>query len=185
MANEKARNDLRWQKTEEAIMDAFVEELKERPLRKVSVSNLAKRARINKSTFYLHYEDIFDLGRSYARGLADELMDEVDCHDLPKDEPLEFAKRFITMASDPSRQGHRKLLSENALASVFMERLVQNLYGAIGGLLPANVSDEELKVRVTFIITGIMGVIQFRPEMESADIVRVLDSMHISFKRIE
>lgn len=163
-------------------MQAFVEELQEKPLRKVSVSGLAQRARINKSTFYLHYEDVFDLGRSYARSLADSLMEEIDCYDLLADNPLEFAKHFVQAAENPARQEHPKLLNENALVSVFLEQLVKNLYGAIEGLLPQNVTDEELKVRVTFIITGIMGVIQFRPEMSAQDIANVLDSMRISFE---
>ena len=53
-------DDLRWQRTEDSLMNAFLEELEERPLKKITVAALVRKARINKSTFYLHYSDIYD-----------------------------------------------------------------------------------------------------------------------------
>ena len=51
------------------IRQAFMELLGEKPFEKITVSDIVKRADINRSTFYAHYPDIY--------GLVEEILDEV------------------------------------------------------------------------------------------------------------
>ena len=51
--------DLRVEKTEKAIKNAFIELRSQKPLEKITVKELCAEARINKSTFYSHYQDIY------------------------------------------------------------------------------------------------------------------------------
>lgn len=53
--------DLRVIKTKEAIEREFLSCLKIMPFRKITVSLLITRCRINRTTFYRNYEDIYDL----------------------------------------------------------------------------------------------------------------------------
>ena len=53
--------DLRIEKTERGIKNAFIELRSGKPLEKITVKELCESARINKSTFYAHYKDIYDL----------------------------------------------------------------------------------------------------------------------------
>ena len=53
--------DLRIEKTEKGIKNAFIELRSKKPLEKITVRELCEIARINKSTFYSHYKDIYDL----------------------------------------------------------------------------------------------------------------------------
>lgn len=53
--------DLRIEKTKRAIRNAFIELRSKKPLEKITVKELCSLACINKSTFYSHYEDIYDL----------------------------------------------------------------------------------------------------------------------------
>ena len=53
--------DLRIEKTERGIKNAFIELRSRKPLEKITVKELCESARINKSTFYAHYKDIYDL----------------------------------------------------------------------------------------------------------------------------
>jgi len=53
--------DLRIEKTEKAIKNAFMELRSKKPLEKISVRELCTLACINKSTFYSHYADIYQL----------------------------------------------------------------------------------------------------------------------------
>ena len=50
--------DIRIEKTERAIRNAFLELRAAKPLEKITVKELCSLACINKSTFYSHYEDI-------------------------------------------------------------------------------------------------------------------------------
>lgn len=53
--------DRRARKTRAALYEALIILLREKPLRDISVTELTKAADVNRSTFYTHFEDIFDL----------------------------------------------------------------------------------------------------------------------------
>lgn len=58
MSNE---NDLRIRKTRKLIRDAFIRLLDRKGFNGITINNIADMAMINRSTFYLHYTDKFDL----------------------------------------------------------------------------------------------------------------------------
>jgi AcrR family transcriptional regulator len=58
MSNE---TDLRIIKTRRLIRDAFVKLLDRKGFNKITINNIADMAMINRSTFYLHYSDKYDL----------------------------------------------------------------------------------------------------------------------------
>ena len=51
------KSDLRYEKNEAAILDAFLELLLEENFSEIKVSQICQRAKINRSTFYLHYDN--------------------------------------------------------------------------------------------------------------------------------
>ena len=59
--------DLRIEKTERAIKNAFIELRAKKTLEKITVKELCAEACINKSTFYSHYEDIYALSEASGR----------------------------------------------------------------------------------------------------------------------
>lgn len=73
--------DLRIQKTEKSIFDAFTELRSRKQLEKISVKELTDAAKISKQTFYLHYKDIYDLSEHIEQGLIDTIMKDIDYPD--------------------------------------------------------------------------------------------------------
>ena len=59
--------DIRTEKTENAIKSAFLELRAKRPLEKITVKELCALARINKSTFYTHYQDIYAFRKNWKK----------------------------------------------------------------------------------------------------------------------
>ncbi len=53
--------DIRIEKTKTAIHNTFLELRSKEPLEKITIKELCEKAQINKSTFYSHYKDIYDL----------------------------------------------------------------------------------------------------------------------------
>ena len=53
--------DIRIEKTKRAITNTFLELRARKPLEKITIKELCEKALINKSTFYSHYRDIYDL----------------------------------------------------------------------------------------------------------------------------
>ena len=53
--------DRRIVRTRASIADAFLALRRKKPLERITVRELCEAAGINKSTFYTHYRDIYDL----------------------------------------------------------------------------------------------------------------------------
>ena len=67
------KSDLRVQKTRESIRRAYLELLRARPAKEITVTQICRLARINRGTFYLHYQDTQDLLDSLINDLMAEL----------------------------------------------------------------------------------------------------------------
>lgn len=55
--------DLRARRSRKTLMDAMCNLIQDRPLAKISVGDLTKEAMVNRSTFYAHFVDKYDLFR--------------------------------------------------------------------------------------------------------------------------
>lgn len=87
-------NDLRVIRTKENIERAFLDSLRTMPLEKITVTQLAKQARINKGTFYLHYRDIYDLYGCLLDKVLEDTIREIDYAPLFFSAPLEFFQKL-------------------------------------------------------------------------------------------
>lgn len=56
-----SKNNLRFQQTEGKIRDIFLDLLKKKELRKITVKEICSLAGINRTAFYLHHEDVYEL----------------------------------------------------------------------------------------------------------------------------
>jgi len=65
--------DLRIVKTKEALHNALLELLKEKSLEIISISEICRKARVNRGTFYLHYAQIEDLFEEYFKEITADL----------------------------------------------------------------------------------------------------------------
>lgn len=66
--------DRRIQKTKDAIQSALAKLLREKSIDKMTVKLLCEVANINKSTFYLHYRDIYDCAEYLRDTIVDDLI---------------------------------------------------------------------------------------------------------------
>lgn len=55
------KNNQRFQETDDRIRQVFLKLLSERELSHVTIRDICAECNINRSTFYAHYEDIYDL----------------------------------------------------------------------------------------------------------------------------
>lgn len=55
------KNNRRKQESARRITDAFLEEIKSKELARIKVSDICKKADVNRSTFYASYTDVYDL----------------------------------------------------------------------------------------------------------------------------
>lgn len=69
--------DLRVEKTKGSIVNAFLSLRAKKPLEKITVKELCQLARINKSTFYTHYSDIFALSAALEGEVVEAILADI------------------------------------------------------------------------------------------------------------
>lgn len=89
------KNDKRVRKTKEAIHLAFIELMEEVGFSKITVRMISERAQINRSTFYSHYLDKYDLLDKIEESILDgfKLMTE----DAPIDYIIQGSQNYESL----------------------------------------------------------------------------------------
>ena len=70
--------DIRSQRTRHNISDCFITLLNEKPAAKITVTEICDMARINRATFYKHYQDIPELLESQIEEILQQLQQFLD-----------------------------------------------------------------------------------------------------------
>lgn len=87
--------DLRTLKTERAIKNAFTLLRSKRELEKITVKELCEEACINKSTFYAHYRDIYDLSDVLCEEVVAQVAKGVMHPEYFEENPAEFTRELF------------------------------------------------------------------------------------------
>lgn len=73
-----SKEDLRVVKTLDSIDKSLLENLKKTPFNKITVEALCDKARINRTTFYKHYKDKYELLDNFLARILDEFKTNND-----------------------------------------------------------------------------------------------------------
>lgn len=84
--------DIRVTKTNIAIKKAFIEIMEEEGFSKLNVKKIIDRAKINRSTFYAHYMDKYDL----LEKIEDQFLNGLKDIEIPVPEEVIIEKSFST-----------------------------------------------------------------------------------------
>lgn len=144
--------DLRVKKTRKSIVDAFIELRQIKPLEKITVKELASKAMINKATFYLHYQDIYDLEDSLESELISSVLSGISDKNLYLDNPFQFELELINAIK---KEGPTfEILTSGNRSAHFVMQLEKELKNYISQNDPSFASDVERNILVSFIVYG-------------------------------
>ena len=158
--------DRRIRKTEQALQNAFAELIREKELPMITIRELCEKADINKSTFYLHYRDIYDLASSMKRQFLNDCYRIITKYDV-----LEFAANSTEIWTDILKLFHEKnnahiafinSPSILALAPTLEEGILSPLMEKAKNDHPELSQDslQKLRIAITFITSGSIGLLQ-------------------------
>lgn len=74
--------DIRFLKTDASIRNVFIELLSEKGFSKISVRDISEKAKINRSTFYAHFLDKYDLLEALENDILAKLIDLTDSFNI-------------------------------------------------------------------------------------------------------
>ena len=76
------RNNQRFQETDQRIREYFVKALEEKEISKITVREICEAVGINRSSFYLHYQDVYALLEALCNEVGKELFEDfAEVHD--------------------------------------------------------------------------------------------------------
>jgi AcrR family transcriptional regulator len=158
--------DRRVRKTKKAIQDVFCELMKEKSLNEITVKELCALADINKSTFYLHYHDIYDLANKIQESLVADIcgiIDEYSYDEVITKAPemwIKIAKAHFKDSNDLGvlmrSQGMMPFMRQFECAII--EHIMDKFVAA--GLERNSETYYQHHLYVTFVINGYMGVLR-------------------------
>lgn len=67
------QNNAKYVETHKKIIAAFLSELEKTSIDKIKVSTICQKIQINRSTFYAHFEDIYDILKTLSSQLGEEM----------------------------------------------------------------------------------------------------------------
>jgi AcrR family transcriptional regulator len=111
--------DRRVKYTKMVLRESLLELLQEKPINRISVTELCQNADVNRGTFYAHYSEPYDL----LRQIEDELYEDIrNCFDGSAEKSMERTNLDLLMIINRNRELCRVILSENA-SSNFISRI--------------------------------------------------------------
>ena len=135
-------------RTKQAIRQAFIELLNERPLDKISVKDIAERSTVNRNTFYYHFADIPSLATEIITERADNIVREYANPESPA-ACLHAAVQFMTENRRAVMHMYRSI-SHDTVAFYLMQicrHTVEAYAAAAYGDLPISKEDREILIR--------------------------------------
>lgn len=181
----KEKTDRRVKYTKAILKEALVELLKEYHISKISVTALCEVADVNRSTFYAHYTDQFDL----LRQVEDEVIDNLKI----------FLEQYVDDRMPITEQNLKGLLEyAKANTDLFAVLLGENCDHAFHNdlmelveLIPFqySVKDNKKEYLLTFAINGCISILHKwlvegrgeTPEEMAALVLKVIYNGMLSF----
>lgn len=144
--------DLREKKTKRSIQNAFLQLRAHKPLEKITVKELAELAEISKATFYLHYEDIFDLSRRMQRAVIEEILNSL----IEQYALLFHAPRLPQILTEAiiAHQSLIDILFSGGQDAALPAQLEQGLREYVFGQTPGAREDVKWNVLLTYQVYG-------------------------------
>ena len=121
------REDKRVVYTKMFLKEALLQLMKEKPIDKISVTELCRRAEINRNTFYAHY----DTPKSVLKEMEDELLTEIiSLFPGTVGESNRMRTNTICNLVYEKRELCRVLMSDNA-GSLFLEKVLASFQSRV------------------------------------------------------
>lgn len=163
MDTKQKKTDRRVRKTEAQLKLGLVRLMQLKSIREITVKELVEEVDINRSTFYLHYTDIFQMLDILEEDLASDFRECLDSisenHSSNEEKALDFLENLYILF-DNNRELCKALLGPNGDPAFCVK--IQNLVGEtvqthINQIFPKDFNDASLVH--SFAMSGTFGLI--------------------------
>ncbi|MCG7407191.1 TetR/AcrR family transcriptional regulator [Paenibacillus sp. ACRRX] len=168
MPNKSNTADRRVKRTKRKIRRALIELLNEKDFGAVTVQDIAERADINRGTFYLHYQDKYDLFERMGDDMLEELSKSIGptdnekrntSHTYPEQQVIRLFTHFHL-----HRAFYKTMFSHDA-RTYFHKRFLEMLYQQFSQafetlkLMPCTVNGMNKDIVSHYVLFAHLGVL--------------------------
>ncbi len=185
MAEKKEyRNAVRSRKM---IREAFVALLQEKPIEKITATDIINRSGLNRSTFYAHYPDvkgIIDEITGEVIGLFKQMLAEMDFSRF-LNEPEPNLKKVVAFLAE--NQELYRLMGQSDMSLIYLEEmkkvLIQQVLDA-PNLPTGKLSQISVDIRIRMLLSGVIdayrewlaGGIDYTLEEMTSEVANIIQS---------
>lgn len=156
------KTDRRVRKTKAQLKAGLTKLMRNKSIKEISVKELVDEVDINRSTFYLHYADIFDMLEKIENEIMDEFLYMMNHHSIDNFKDLNFPlmTSIFSFIYDNADICYALMGPYGDIAFVNkMKDLISDItLKSLVSKVPASINDLELIS--SFCITGCIGIIE-------------------------
>lgn len=164
--------DLRVKKTRRAIRSAFYSLLMEKPFEKITVKDITERAEINKTTFYAHYDTIYDLVDQLEEEIVADVIARLDGAMILLTDPHNFVLDLAKNLEEVRLPFSRLPSAGTAKFAEHLRTAIQQ-YAEEEGLDPKQY--EPIGAILIFIVNGLLALQNQAPELARQQVNAIAD----------
>ena len=145
------------------IREAFAALLHEKPLEKITATDIINRSGLNRSTFYAHYPDVKGVLEEFAVEIVNmfrQMLAEMDFSQFLND-PEPNLRQLVTFLEE--NQGLYQLMARSDLSPVYVDQLKKVLIQQVLDTpnLPVDgLSKISIDIRIRILLDGIIDAYQ-------------------------
>lgn len=177
--------DRRKKKTIDRIETVFLQLLSQKELSKITVTEITNLADIGRGTFYLHYQDVYDLHQQIGEALIQDILMIVQ-EKLIKEEVLNYKQMFLAIFDCLTQQSFIvELYSRPDSSYPLMEHLNKTILALFIAEMPEYHKDTSSYNESLFMISGTLAVMEKALKMQNdfTEIINQLDSLLMLFEK--
>lgn len=144
--------DYRKQKSRQKIINSFIELRSRKPIERLTVVELCEKAGINKSTFYVHYRDVYDLSEQLEKELTDSIVDSIGRPETVFEDTETFIRELFQAYS--AKKSLIQILFSGSRSSALPRLVEQSIKELVFRMRPEYRKDAEKKIELSYRIYG-------------------------------
>ena len=159
----KRKEDLRVKKTKLNLYNGLLKLMEEKSFEEIKVTDICTKALVNRSTFYDHFNDKYELLQSYINHLSSTLSEKLSVDVEAEDITTYYTELFKIFIDEINTNFDTyKVIFNNNYNSIVVNMFIETISTSIIKYLDNNYTFKDLKnvkLGVLFYVSGLAAII--------------------------
>lgn len=144
--------DIRVEKTKQGIVNAFIELRSHKEIERITVKELCEKAQINKSTFYSHYHDIYDLTDKLETEIVSSILENFNHPENLIQNPAEFTVELF--AGYQAKDALINTIFSGNRSKYLVQKIEKALKDFVFNAYPEYRHNPQINIMLSYILYG-------------------------------